>query len=517
MSIPIAITNRPFSIEPFTSIMLPDGIFDSAIQTLDIAFYVTNTTDFPLRFCWVRPDNHIQVEWTYLGNPFVHLGALRPGESKLVRWKAIFSKCSPGKKIVGIEFGAQIEWDQLGGGFDGFLRRTIFVSKTTKDETTGVYTCEVPEGAMHLKFLRKSFGPGWEVTEPSDDGLQTISVPPAGIIHAFNASVTPRPGQEEAIPFADPWWKVVACIIAVIAAIAAIIAAKEGEGTASIGVSGDYGSETDPDVNWCAPDPTKHPDWKNIAGCLSVLATTAARVAMMDERDPIQKGRDANPFDPADPRRLEQLRATIDPPAVIAAGEEMQVPINWDYQSTKQSGSRETTTVTEIGVSDNIARNVAIDHSIDVKLYELLWVEIYLEDKVGNPFAGDAIFAHVNFIAPNRQFFKIPLVNVHRKTHDTLPRGFFQAWISTEVLAGRLGAEAVIGKWHMEIYVQNLNAAQPGMDPFEAATYVGGDYLMAPIALSKVAAASKEDAGGTALTAATSCQPDKFIQSNVGR
>jgi hypothetical protein len=515
MDIPIKISSRPFSIEPFTSVMLPDGIFDSAIQTLDIAFFVTNTSDLPLRFCWVRPDTHIQVEWTYVGNPFVQLGALRPGESKLVRWRAVFSNCTPGKKVIGIEFGVQVEWNELGGGFDGYQRRTVFVSKTTKDEITGIYSCEVPEGAMHLKFVRKSFSSGWDVTEQDGDITWTVSVPRIGVIHEFQASVVSRPGQEEAIPFADPWWKVVACIIAVLAAIAAIIAAKEGEGTASIGVSGDYGSEEDPNVNWCTPDPTKHPDWKNIAGCLSVLASTAARVALMDERDPFQKGRDEHPFNPIDPRRLEQLRAKIAPPAAIIAGAEMHVPIEWSYQATRHSGARDQVERSETGISDNVARKSSIDHAPNIRLYELLWVEIYLEDKSGTPFNGDAIFGHANFISPNNQVYKIPFANIHRMTHDALAPGFFQAWLSTESLAGKIGSGAVKGTWRIEIYVQNLNAAQPQMDPFEAATYVGGDFLMAPVALAQLAKVDGEDPE-SATSSATNCQPDKFIQTKVG-
>ncbi len=215
---PIRFSNRPFCIEPLTGLMLPDGIFDSTVRFLEIAFYVTNQSAFPLRWAWVRPDFEVQTEWLFLGNTFIQLGRMAPGTSRLVKWKADFSACTPGKKSLGIEFGLQRDWDELGGGGDGFEQRTIFVSRTTKDEETGVYRCEVPEGALQLKMLRKSMIRGWEIKEEpqGDNPATTITIPSIGVLHEIEASVISSPGNEDNIPFADPWWKIVAWIVAVL-------------------------------------------------------------------------------------------------------------------------------------------------------------------------------------------------------------------------------------------------------------------------------------------------------------
>ena len=225
-------TNRPFSIEPITRIMLPDGIFDGTFQVLEIAFHVTNRSSLPLKWAWVRPDQQHNVEWAYIGDPFTELSPMAPGASRLVRWPAVFRNCSPGKKTLRIEFGCQIDWDQLGGGFDGFEERTIFVSRTTQDEKSGTYFCEVPEGTLALQLVKRSVVRGWDVTDRGPDGEPvSFKLPSIAVIQEIIADVTSSSGNEDKIPFSDPWWKIVAWVVAVIAAIAAIVAAKEGEGT----------------------------------------------------------------------------------------------------------------------------------------------------------------------------------------------------------------------------------------------------------------------------------------------
>ena len=509
MDIPISVQKRPFCIEPITSVMLPDGIFDAAVRVLDIAFHVTNHSEHDLEFCWVRPLRTPSTpEWHYVGNTFTELGPVKSGVSRLVRWKAVFAGCTPGKKVLSIEFGAQIAWDQLDGGFDGIIRRDIFVCRTTKDEATGIYSCEVPEGHMRLKLKRRSYTGGWKVIDYSNDGqAKEINIPPCGIVEGFAGSVISKPGEESAIPFQDPWWKIVAWIIAAIAAIAAVIAAKEGKGTASIGVSGDFSDGDNPQANWCLPDPGAHPDWKNLAGVLSIISTTAIRVGMMDEMDPVQKGRNAHPSVPGDPRVVESLEVSITTPKRLAAGEEWQVPIEWTYTATRVSGRASIERRREIGISEVVARNVRIDVTAEVDLYRPIVANVYMEDKQGVPLTGDAIFGHVNFISPGGRVYKVPLENLDVVSRNALAPGNFQACIHTEVVSGQIGADATRGRWRVEFYAQLINAATEDLDPFEAAKRVGGDFLLAPISL--------ERADGDNQQESPKCQPDKTIDTLV--
>ena len=508
MDIPISVQKRPFCIEPITSVMLPDGIFDATIRVLDIAFHVTNHSEYDLTFCWVRPHRTSSSEWQYVGNTFTELGPMKSGTSRLVRWKAVFTGCTPGKKALNIEFGAQIDWARLGGGFDGFIRRNIFVCRTTKDEASGLYICEVPEGHMRLKLKRRSYTGSWKVIDYSNDGqAKEIKVPPFGIVEAFTGSIVSKPGAEDLIPFQDPWWKVVAWIIAAIAAIAAVIAAKEGKGTASIGVSGDFSDGDDPQANWCIPDPAEHPDWINLAGVLSIISTAAIRIGMMDEMDPIQKGRNIYPSFPGDPRMIENLEASITTPKRLAAGEEWRVPIEWTYSATKLSGQVSVERRHEVGFSEVVARNVRIDVPAEVRLYLPIVANVYLEDRKGIPLAGDAIFGHVNFISPGGRIYKVALENRDFTSRKALAPGNFQAGVHTEAVAGQIGADATRGKWRVEFYAQLVNDATEDLSPFEAAKRVGGDFLLAPISLERTDGNDQHEQ--------PKCQPDKTINTLV--
>ena len=45
---PMQVLTRPFSVEPITSIMMPDGIFDNAIHEQRICCHFTNISSTPL-------------------------------------------------------------------------------------------------------------------------------------------------------------------------------------------------------------------------------------------------------------------------------------------------------------------------------------------------------------------------------------------------------------------------------------------------------------------------------------
>lgn len=91
--------------------------------------------------------------------------------------------------------------------------------------------------------------------------------------------------------FPNPWWKVLAIIVAIIAAIVAIVAAALGAGTASFGVSGSF-DETEPSVSCCTPDAEAAPEveW-TVAGVASLMAMGAVAVALSDAANPFWRRR----------------------------------------------------------------------------------------------------------------------------------------------------------------------------------------------------------------------------------
>ena len=509
MDVPIEIRNRPFSIEPNTLVMMPDGIFDTSLMFQDISFFVTNRSEYRLKMCWVRPDHASQAEWTYTAYHMVELGPMEPGESRLIRWRANFSRCTPGKKELRIEFGCQIDWVKLGGGFDGYMEKRIFVSRTSQTLDKNKFICEVPEGKLQLTISEYSLVPSWTFTGNDPDQISFV-VPAFPVIEKIVGSTSLRPGLEDALPFQDPWWKIVAWIVAALAAIGAFIAAKEGQGTASVGVSGEFDADGS-NGNWCLPDPTKHPDKENVAGILSIIATAAIRVGMMDIRDPWQKGRDKFPNDPGDPRQSETVTAQIEPPDELKAGAEWEVPISWEYTSQTRSGQLSTEARREVGCSENGAGAVNIDVPNEVPIGENITVKVYIEHQGGQPLLGDEMYGFANFISPKGHVFRRELRNKAFADQSVLKRGGFEAGINTEWAGGQIGWDNARGKWTIELYGQLVNRAPEGIDPFEAATFVGGDVMLSPFKLTKSEPGNGDvdDQGGS------KCQPDDFLESHV--
>lgn len=115
------------------------------------------------------------------------------------------------------------------------------------------------------------------------------------------------------LPFADPWWKILAIIVAIVAAIVAIIAAALGAGKANFSVGGTF-EETEPSVHCCTPKgaASGKPEY-TVAGVASAIASVAIAVACSDAADPFFRA----DSDPTAARRKDggrKGRGEMEPP-----------------------------------------------------------------------------------------------------------------------------------------------------------------------------------------------------------
>jgi hypothetical protein len=98
---PMHVLTRPFAIEPATGMMLPDGIFDTALYNLQIAAHFTNESGADL--------TNVGIYLEGVGDPGIaptaqtHYFARVPaGASVLVAWDANFQNATPGKRLVSL-------------------------------------------------------------------------------------------------------------------------------------------------------------------------------------------------------------------------------------------------------------------------------------------------------------------------------------------------------------------------------------------------------------------------------
>src|SRR5882672_1111110 len=207
---PMEVLTRPFAVEPVTNIMLPDGIFDNALYNLRIACHYTNTSNAALS------NVHLYLE--SVGDPGIvpvaqtfHFASIPAGAVVRVMWDAEFKNATPGKRLV--SFVAKAD------GLDS--RRTIqkiFVSQTRFDSATNSYTCTVEEGTLTASKISAIVQrPGWGKDHEGKCECPPDSGPwvPTGMTLAW----APNPafaGVHGDLLFSDPWWKILAIIIAII-------------------------------------------------------------------------------------------------------------------------------------------------------------------------------------------------------------------------------------------------------------------------------------------------------------
>ena len=180
------------------------------------------------------------------------------------------------------------------------------------------------------------------------------------------------------------------------------------------------------------------------------------------------------------------------------------------YLVNFRSGDRDRVEVEEVGASDIFGRNISINHSANVRAFEEMWVTSILSRQTERPTLAMGSFGRANFISPGGRVFRVPLENYDYRTGDTMPPGYFQAMLHTENVLGQIGSAETLGKWRIELHAQHVNAAPPGLDPFDAAKLVGGDALLAPIALHQLEKEPSQPDGEKEKDK-SKCQPDKTL------
>jgi hypothetical protein len=468
---PMQIVNRPFSIEPLTGIMLPDGIFDAAIFQQKITCYYTNIGTNSL--------SNVSIYFEGIGDPNIlvnpqsfNFPTIPPGASVQVSWTGNFQNATPGKKNVSIIAKAQ--------GHD--LKREIkqiFVTRTTYDEATNTYTCEVPEGNMVVDIQ------GAIVSK--EECKQKERLPSLWLPTKMTMNVTPiphYPGKFGDIPFQDPWWKIVAIIVAALAAIGAAIAAALGEGKASVGVKGEF-DEVSGEIDCCKPsDGLSMEERLTVAGALSTVASGAIVVAASDHKDPWYRGQEnTNPL-PGEITIRETVEMDIkyiDPPT---AGKAYPVEVEWTYyRYTNLNVYSYSISEIQTNIHTLGSYKVLAPDTLKAMSEPFVFTSSF-EKEDGSLLKGNELFAFALVVSPSNVAFRVPLLDDGINYDDKANDGLFTGYLDWEEIVkehyrkfkgeDKKIEDLLIGFWRIYVYAQDINDASPTMEPTEAATHIGG-------------------------------------------
>lgn len=475
---PMQVVTRPFAIEPVTNVMLPDGIFDNALYNLRIACHYTNLSNAPL--------TNVSLYLESVGDPGIvpvahtfNFATIPAGASVRVMWDADFKNAAPGKRLVSFVAVA-----------DGFVsRRTIqqiFVSQTRYHSATNTYTCTVEEGTLTVSDISAIVQrPRWGKNRdgrcvcPPDGGPWV----PTGMTLAW----APNPafaGVHGDLPFSDPWWKILAIIVAIIAAIVAIVAAALGSGTASFGASGTF-DETEPSVSCCTPDPGAVQTEYTVAGVASVIATGAAAVALSDAADPFWRGQAATPPANGELTIGERVIAKWALPDAPNAGKPYTADVKWTYKRFTTGNAYEHS-VSETQTNVHLSDGVEVDTPTTVHPFKPLWVRAKFHRQGEKLFSGPELYAFCLFRSPGGLYFVAPMsddgLGFDPKANDGIYAGSLELEKAYRLLL-QYGQD-VYGLWRVYVYAQDVNLTKPGTAPEIAAQHIGGFFVASAISIT---------------------------------
>lgn len=476
---PIQVLTRPFAIEPVTNIMLPDGIFDNAIYNLQIAAHFTNMSSSAL--------TNVTIYLESVGDPGIvsaastyYFATIPAGAAVLVKWNANFQFATPGKRLV--SFVAKS---------DGFTSsrsiQQIFVSETRFDSATNSYTCTVEEGALKVSNI-KGHVPSKEWGEQGDKNCHCPPSLGPTVPTGLTMVWTPNPiytGVRGDLPFSDPWWKILAIIVAIVAAIVAIVAAAVGAGKANFSVGGTV-EETNPSVKCCSLKGASggKPEF-TVAGVASAIASGAIAVACSDFADPFFRGQEATPPAAGEVTVGEHVVADWTLAEAPNAGIPYATDIRWTYQRFT-TGATYSHSVSETQVNIHVGGDVEIDTPATVEAFSQLWVRAKFNKTDGGLFKGTDLYSFVLFQAPGGLFFVEPL------TDDGLG---FDPGANDGIYAGSLNLEVVYrillennqdayGVWRVFVFAQDVNLTKPGTPPEIAAQHIGGFFVASALTIT---------------------------------
>jgi hypothetical protein len=479
---PLAVETRPFAIEPVTRVMLPDGIFDNALYNLEIACHYTNQSGSDLTNVTIYLEGASDPGITITGRTF-HFPVVKAGASVLLQWAANFQHASPGKP--------NISFIATADGFESARSiRQIFVSQTRYDTVQHHWTCEIPEGRMTVNTLYAyKPGPGREI-----GGKGGGKLPGPRAISGVDFAWSPNPGfegQHGDLPFSDPWWKVIAIIVAAIAALVGIIAEAVGSGTFSPGVSGTFEEDpNNPSVSCCSPNPggSIKNDATTVAGVCGVICSVAIAVACSDEADPVWRGEEnTNPV-AGEITTGETVHATWSFAEAPNAGVPYETKVDWKY-NRQTSGNDYSYSVSETKVNEHVLEDIVVEtpHAVHADK-DPLWAHAIFRKPGGVEYTGAELYTFCFFKSPGTHglYFIVPLLDDGNAPDVDANDGTYSAGLSWKEVDAAL-REANLptkGRWSVYVYAQEVNRTEPGTEPVLAAQTIGGQFVASAVSLT---------------------------------
>lgn len=287
----------------------------------------------------------------------------------------------------------------------------------------------------------------------------------------INVGVTPAwpfAGQFGDLPFKDPWWKIVLCVIALLLLVASAIAeAVDGDGsvTAEVGAT-----ETGSPVGDCCGVRAGGGGTSYVAaGLLAAAAAAATAAALSDAVNPVRRGQEHTAPMAGELTISEDLQFKIRYLDPVALGRPFAIGLDWTYVRTT-TGQTYTYSASDTQTNQHVLTRYEIDAPDVVRNYQkepwIVRARFFGPDDV--QFRGADLFVQCLLAGPNGEYRRFVLEDGGMAPDDKANDGEYTGVYVFE------RERMPRGIWTYYVVAQDVNHATPDMTPEDAARMIGG-------------------------------------------
>jgi hypothetical protein len=502
----LQIPNRPFASELITGLALPDGIFEIAFGQQMINAHFQNGGNAAVT------NTRVYIEST--SDPGIAIvpatqviANLPQGGARVLSWRADFTKAAPGKKLVSFVYVDA-------SGTKQRIIKQIFVTQTTYDAATNTVTMRTPEGVLRAGFpllvrpVDDGCGAtgggggcccpgGTQTAAPTKQPLTTFSRDtnllsgilgaaldgkiqlcptwylPQGIGCVWEPT-PPYAGQYGDLPFQDPWWKILLCILAVLLLIVASIISG---GSVTLGNGDPSGMGKAGNGQNCCGLAAGGSTSKGVAaGLVAAAAACVTAAGLSDVRDPIRRGQDHTPPGPGELTLAESMYAELEFPEPVVLGKPFAVRATWQYKRITNSQEYQFAAQDVHQNTHVLSRYEITAPDVVFEAQERTWiVQGRFWDANGKLMTGADLFVQCFLIGPIGQVIKLVLQDDGAAPDAAAGDGTY---------TGFHFFRREEGLWKYLVIAQDINNAQPDMSPEEAAQIIGGMVRTSQLTIS---------------------------------
>ncbi|KAF2276478.1 uncharacterized protein EI97DRAFT_458404 [Westerdykella ornata] len=471
-AVPVSIPFRPYSTFPESNFMTPDGIFCSNFGIQNINVQVRNDGSSTLTDLTVYvegvADPNITLRYSRSSPPG---GSARSSASFKSIFQGNFSRAASNETLV--SFIVQ----QQSGTSSKSVRivKKIFVLGIEYNKTTKTFTVNVPQGSFQTN-VRTVIVPRELPTENEKPITYPMFLKGASMLWL---PIPPYGGTHGPLPFEDPWWKVILCLIALALEIAGAVEAVNAGGDASIGTSNPF-ADPDGSENCCTGlEVQASTDSYAAAGLFATAAAVAVIALLSDDADLIDRGRSQTVPNSGELTSAERASFESDFNDAPSPGTPFTGRTTWSYERTL--GSRSLThsaTDTYQNVHYLQSYKVSLDsapvtdpnHHHAHPRSEPLLIEASFVNPSGALFRGPTLYVFVLLWSNHREKRLLELRDDGSDSENIEPnRGVYRNSI-------RMGREES-KTWYVFVFAQDVNTVVEGTGPREAAKTIGGALL----------------------------------------